>query len=113
MPEMIGRDHGKGIQYTGRRQAKPNHPNFETTMQCFRKPMPMADKRLLHFQFDRIQTAGTKKWLVSVFDDGQRLCFFEMRRIYNHWYIVNAPKVPERFLQMERMLDQLIKDYDR
>ena len=73
----------------------------------------MPNGNYFDFQFDAIHATGKKKFLISVYDNGRRITFFHMEKDYNTWRIINAPKVSNEFLQMEKTLDAAIRQQER
>lgn len=82
-------------------------------MPTFSKRLQKADKRFLDIHFDVVHTADQIKMLVSVYEGGRKSTFFHMQKKEHHWRIVNAPKVADEYLQMEKMLDTAIKDWEQ
>ena len=71
---------------------------------AFSKKLLLQDGRKLTFHFDRVHGATKKKFLVSVFENGNRIRFFHMHKNDENWTVINAPKVADEFLQLEQEL---------
>lgn len=71
----------------------------------------MSDSSHLRFSFDPIYMVRKTKYLVSVFDARTRIAAFNMEQKGLGWRIVTAPQVEATFLEMEAMLDGLIREH--
>ena len=69
----------------------------------------MQDRRKLQFQFGLIAGTSPNQFAVTVFDQGKRICYFNLCRRGNAWKIINAPKVNDEFLLLEKKLVLLIE----
>ena len=78
----------------------------------FRRQIQTADEHFLDFQFDVVHATDKEKFLVSVYEGERKITFFHMQKKDLHWRIINAPKVADRFLQMEKMLEVAIKNWE-
>ena len=81
-------------------------------MQDFRKRLQMPDETFLDFQFDVVHSTTRKTVLVSVYKNTQRVSFFYMQKKDRQWTIINAPKVADEYLQMEKMLNLVLNEWE-
>ncbi|MFL5740208.1 MAG: hypothetical protein ACJ75B_08320 [Flavisolibacter sp.] len=62
------------------------------------------------FQFNKISTPNGRKYFVNAINEQNRKYSFVMEQNDREWRIVNAPKLPERILNIENELSTIIKD---
>jgi hypothetical protein len=72
--------------------------------------MPGFIKRIdnLEFSFKRIQTPNGLRYYVSVTDANGDAFYFNMKEDSDRWKIINAPKVPDWIIELEKKLANLI-----
>lgn len=84
-------------------------------MQNFTKRIAVEDFSLRFF-FHKMYTVKGIGFHVSVIDKNNRSCFFNMEEATGGWRIVNAPKLPDWLMQIEKQLadaidEELAADY--
>lgn len=68
--------------------------------------MPGFIKKInsLEFSFKRIHTPNGLRYYVSVIDTNGEVFSFNMKEDTGRWKIINAPKVPDWIIELEKQL---------
>jgi hypothetical protein len=61
------------------------------------------------FFFHKINMHKTNRYHISTIDQDNRDYSFDMEYNSNRWKIINAPKVPEWIMAIEKRLEEIIK----
>ena len=72
--------------------------------------MPNFTKRIrnLDFSFKRIQTPNGLRYQISVRDTNGDVISFNMKEHQDWWKIIDAPKVPDWIMELEKRLAKQI-----
>lgn len=62
------------------------------------------------FSFYRIFTVNGSRFHISVMDQERKHYYFNMDEKHGQWKIINAPKVPDWIMGVEKHLEQAIID---
>jgi hypothetical protein len=83
-----------------------NH--LDRLMQNFSKRIPIEKGFSPEFFFNRMYTVNGISYHVSVVDRYRQSHFFNMEQKSNLWRIVDAPKVPDWIMNIEKKLEEAI-----
>jgi hypothetical protein len=83
-----------------------NH--LEIVMQNFSKRILIENGFNPEFFFNRMYTVNGINYHVSVVDRYRQAYFFNMEQTSDRWRIVNAPKVPDWIMNIEKKLEEAI-----
>ncbi|HJW17922.1 MAG TPA: hypothetical protein VJ499_12410 [Flavisolibacter sp.] len=82
-------------------------------MQNFQRQVQTATNGIIEFHFEVVHSRSKQSLLVTAFENGRKITFFNMEKKDDNWRIIDAPKVGDRFLEMEKKLEAMIKDFER
>ena len=71
-------------------------------MPHFTRHIPVAPDFSPVFFFNKIHTANGIRYHVSVIDKGKRSCSFDREEKKGAWKIINAPKIPDWIMNIEK-----------
>ena len=64
----------------------------------------------MEFSFTRLISVNEIMFYVTVFDKNLKSCLFTMKQIKGEWKIIDAPKVPQWIHDVEKELENAIKE---
>jgi hypothetical protein len=86
----------------------PYYIAFPLAMPNFTKRILVRDKFNPEFLFNRIYTVDGVRYHVSVMDADRHVFAFNMEEKYGRWKIINAPKIPDWIMNIEKELEDAI-----